>query len=117
MAFTFSAPYVAARIVSQEVVSREQQDFGLFDSKGRELGHSVTITRRETVADPSSNMGRHESEIGTKFFVTPHSMRAGAAFGALPVKSWRHFDDLEAAQIYAAESFAKARKAAAKKSV
>lgn len=100
-------------------VSRRAEAFGVFDAKGREIGHSYSIDREFWVVDGASNSLRSLDKLDVfleeTFIVYPHGLRDGRHFGALPVASYKRFRTLAEAEAYGEATIASARKRAAKK--
>ena len=111
--------YARIARTEREQVRREAEAFGLFDAKGRELGHMYTIDREFWVIDAGSStlceIDKLEDRLEETFLVAPHGLRNGAKFGALPVASFKRFKTLAEARAYAEQVMTRARKAAAKK--
>jgi len=110
-----------ARIARTErqQVARASAAFGVFDAKGREIGHMFAIDREFHVIDADANLlcelDRLDLRLEESFIVEPHGLRNGAKFGALPVASFKRFKTLAEARAYAEKVMTRARKAAAKK--
>ncbi len=97
-----------------ETQSEEVIGFGLFDSKGREIGARVTLQIREMVpvaADAPSYAG-FNIKPGTYFTFTPHAARGGEDFGAF--SGTRYFKSEAARAAAVAKYLADAKKRAAK---
>jgi len=103
----------------REQVARASAAFGVFDAKGREIGHMFAIDREFHVIDADANLlcelDRLDLRLEESFIVYPHGLRNGAKFGALPVASYKRFRTLAEAEAYAEKVMTRARKAAAKK--
>ena len=103
----------------REQVARASAAFGVFDAKGREIGHMYTIDREFWVVDAGSStlceIDKLDDRLEETFLVAPHGLRNGAKFGALPVASYKRFRTLAEAEAYAEKVMTRARKAAAKK--
>jgi hypothetical protein len=110
-----------ARIACTErqQVARHAVAFGVFDAKGREIGHSYAIDREFHVIDAAANLLGEVSQLDLlleeSFIVYPQALRDGVKFGALPTASYKRFKTLPEAQAYADKVIDRARKAAAKK--
>lgn len=100
-------------------VLRRSFAFGLFDAKGREIGHSYAIDRECWVIDANSHIGVRiqdvEARLEESFIVYPHGLRDGVKFGALPTASYKRFRTLAEAEAYAADVITRAEKRAIKK--
>jgi hypothetical protein len=111
--------YARIARTEREQVARASAAFGVFDAKGREIGHSYSIDREFWVIDAGSStlceLDKLEDRLEETFLVAPHSMRNGAKFGALPVASYKRFRTLAEARAYAEQVMTRARKAAEKK--
>lgn len=107
-----------ARTERAQVISRSFA-FGVFDAKGREIGHSYAIDREFHVLDADAHtlgeLSRLDLLLEESFIVYPQGLRDGAKFGALPTASYKRFKDMGDAIRYADKSVERARKAAAKK--
>jgi hypothetical protein len=110
-----------ARIARTECerVRREAKAFGIFDAKGREIGHMFTIDREFHVIDADSRMlceiNELDDNLEETFRVKPHGSRDGAAFGPLPTASYKRFKTLAEAEVYAHQTIARAEARALKK--
>ena len=110
-----------ARIVrtEREQVRRHTAAFGVFDAKGREIGHSYSIDREFHVIDADANLlgelDRLDLLLEESFIVYPHGLRNGAKFGALPTAAYKRFKTLAEAEAYADKVIARAERAATKK--
>lgn len=103
----------------REQVRSHAACFGVFDAKGREIGHMYTIDREVWVIDANSNwlcqVGDLDAALGETFLVEPQGLRDGAKFGAMPVASYKRFRSLAEAVAYADAVIARAEKRAIKK--
>lgn len=99
-------------------VRRHSAAFGVFDAKGREIGHSYAIDREYHVIDADSSwlcrVSDLDSMLEVSFIVYPQGLRDGAKFGALPTASYKRFKTLAEAEAYAANVIARAEKRAIK---
>jgi hypothetical protein len=100
-------------------LARHAVAFGVFDAKGREIGHSYAIDREVHVIDASSllifELSRLDLLLEESFIVYPQGLRDGVKFGALPTAAYKRFKSLPEAQAYADKVIDRARKAADKK--
>jgi hypothetical protein len=109
---------VRAKRTTGEHIEYRAEAFDLFDAKGREFGHSYAINRERYDAAEDGNWLVEPEWVGTDYYeVSPHAMRNGSAFGAIPVASRKRFHTLDEARAYGEQCIAKGRKAAAKKAV
>jgi hypothetical protein len=111
--------YARIARTEREQVRRHSAAFGVFDAKGREIGHSYAIDREFHVIDADSNLlgelSRLDLLLEESFLVRPHGLRDGAKFGALPTASYNRFKTLVEAEAYADKVIARAERNAAKK--
>lgn len=103
----------------REQVRRRAASFGVFDAKGREIGHMYTIDREFHAIDPEANLlgelGRLDLLLEESFMVCPQGLRDGVKFGALPTASYKRFKTLAEAEAYAEKVMARAERNAIKK--
>lgn len=111
----FTPGYGATYRVDYKIIERKAVEFDVTDSKGRQVGYAVTISREFVRQDDNVNTGYPAYRIGEFFEVRPQAQRDGRAFGAIPVRSLRFVRTLDEARAIRAEMFAKAEKAAKKK--
>lgn len=111
--------YARIARTEREQVLRRSFAFGVFDAKGREIGHSYAIDREFHIIDADANrlgeLSRLDLLLEESFIVYPQGLRDGVKFGALPTASYERFKDLGDAIRYAYKVIDRARKAAAKK--
>lgn len=97
--------------------------FDLFDSKGREFGHQFSIEKVRWTPAPPDHGDLHvylvkPEWVGDFYYaVSPHAMRDGKVFGAIPVNAAKRFHTLEEARRYGWACVVKGRKASEKKAV
>lgn len=100
----------------REQVARRAEAFGVFDAKGREIGHRYTIDREVWVVASKSYsiypIEKLEDRLGETFLVEPQCLRDGAKFGASPVASYKRFRTLAEAVAYGDAVIARAAKKA-----
>jgi hypothetical protein len=103
----------------REQVRRHSAAFGLFDAKGREIGHAYYIDREVHVIDADSyTLGELSSLdllLDESFIVYPQGLRDGVKFGALPTASYKRFKTLVEAEAYADKVIVRAERNAVKK--
>lgn len=103
----------------REQVRRHSAAFGVFDAKGREIGHSYAIDREFHVIDADANLlgelSRLDLMLEESFIVYPQGLRDGVKFGALPTASYKRFKTLAEAEAYADKVVARAERNALKK--
>ena len=111
--------YARIARTEREQVARAAVAFGVFDAKGREMGHMYTIDREFWVIDANSYtiipVEDVDDRLEETFLVEPHGMRDGKCFGPLPVASYKRFRTLAEAQAYADKVIARAEQRAIKK--
>lgn len=111
--------YARIARTEREQVRRHSAAFGVFDAKGREIGHMYTIDREFHIIDADANLlgelSRLDLLLEESFIVYPQGLRDGAKFGALPTASYKRFQTLAEAEAYADKVIARAERAAAKK--
>jgi len=111
--------YAACSCTDRELIERQTEVFGLFDDKGREIGHTYLITREIWVPDASGNTLIRAEDLSDRldetYLVEPHGMRDGKCFGALPVASYKRFRTLDEATAYGQKVIDRAYKRAIKK--
>lgn len=111
--------YVYVTRTDHERVKYSAESFGLFDAKGREIGHQYIIDREYHIIDADSYrphcLKDLELVLEESFLVEPHGLRDGKAFGALPVASYKRFKTLAEAEAYGAKVIDRAYKRALKK--
>lgn len=111
--------YARIARTEREQVRRHSAAFGVFDAKGREIGHMYTIDREFHVIDADAHLlgelSRLDLLLEESFIVYPQGLRDGAKFGALPTASYKRFKALAEAEAYADKAIARAERAAAKK--
>lgn len=112
-----------ARITRTECsqVMRRSAAFGVFDAKGREIGHTYAIYREFHIIDADANqlgaLNRLDLLLEESFIVYPQGLRDGAKFGALPVASYKRFKTQAEALAYGDRTMAAAEKRALKKAL
>jgi hypothetical protein len=110
-----------ARIVrtDREQVRRHSAAFGIFDAKGREIGHAYYIDRDfHTIDAAGTTLGELsclDLLLEESFIVYPQSLRDGVKFGPRPTAAYKRFNTLAEAEAYADKVIARAEKAAVKK--
>jgi hypothetical protein len=111
--------YARIARTDREQVRNHSAAFGLFDAKGREIGHSYAIDREFHVIDADANLlgelSRLDLLLEESFIVYPQGLRDGAKYGALPTASYKRFKDLGDAIRYADNVVQRAEKRAIKK--
>ena len=111
--------YARIARVERALVIRRSFAFGVFDAKGREIGHSYAIDREFHVIDADSHglapVDTLDLKLDESFIVYPQGLRDGVKFGALPTASYKRFKDLGDAIRYADKAVASAEKRAIKK--
>jgi hypothetical protein len=111
--------YALIACTERKQVARHAAAFGVFDAKGRELGHSYSIDREFHIIDAEAillgELSRLDLLLEESFIVYPQGLRDGAKFGALPTASYKRFKTLDEALAYAEEVMARAARKAAKK--
>lgn len=111
--------YARIARTEREQVRRHSAAFGVFDAKGREIGHSYAIDREFHIIDAVSRtlgeLSRLDLMLEESFIVYPHGLRDGAKFGALPTASYKRFKTLAEAEAYADKVIARAERNAIKK--
>jgi len=103
----------------REQVRNHSAAFGVFDAKGREIGHAYYIDREFHVIDADGNtlgeLSHLDLLLEESFKVYPQGLRDGAKFGALPTASYKRFKTLVEAEAYADKVIARAERNAVKK--
>lgn len=111
--------YVRIARTERAQVLRRSFAFGVFDAKGREIGHSYAIDREFHIIDADANLlgelSRLDLMLEESFIVYPQGLRDGAKFGALPTASYKRFKDLGDAIRYAHKVIDRAYQRAIKK--
>ena len=111
--------YARIARTEREQVRRHSAAFGVFDAKGREIGHMYSIDREFHVIDADAHMlgelSRLDLLLEESFIVYPQGLRDGAKFGALPTASYKRFKTLAEAEAYADKVIARAERNAIKK--
>lgn len=107
-----------ARIERHQVLRRSFA-FGVFDAKGREIGHSYAIYREFHVIDADGRilgaLDRLDLLLEESFIVCPQGLRDGVTYGASPTASYKRFKTEGEAIAYGDKVIEAARKRAAKK--
>lgn len=110
--------YARIARTEREQVARASAAFGVFDAKGREIGHMFTIDREFHVIDADANLlgelDRLDLMLEESFIVYPQGLRDGAKFGPLPTASYKRFKTLAEAEAYAHKTIARAEARAVK---
>jgi hypothetical protein len=105
--------------IERDQVMRRSAAFGVFDAKGREIGHTYAIDREFHIIDAEGRvlgaLDRLDLLLEESFIVYPQGLRDGAKFGALPVASYKRFKTQGEAIAYGDKVIEAARKRAAKK--
>ena len=113
------ARFARVRRIEREQVVRRSAAFGLFDAKGREIGHTYSIDREFHIVDADGHilgeLSRLDLLLEESFIVYPQGLRNGVKFGALPTASYKRFKTLAEALAYADQTLAAAEKRALKK--
>lgn len=111
--------YARIARTEREQVGHAAETFGMFDNRGREIGHSYAIDREFHVIDADANrlgeLSRLDLMLEESFIVYPHGLRDGAKFGPLPTASYKRFKTLAEAQAYGAKCIDRAHQRAIKK--
>jgi hypothetical protein len=111
--------YARIARTEREQVARASAAFGVFDAKGRQIGHSYAIDREFHVIDADANLlgelSRLDLMLEESFMVYPQGLRDGVKFGALPTATYKRFKTLTEAQAYADKVMARAERTAIKK--
>ena len=119
LAARFNHSHARVARTESEQVARHAAAFGVFDAKGREIGHRYAIDREVHVIDAESHtlceLSRLDLLLEESFIVYPQGLRDGVKFGALPTASRKRFKTLAEAQAYADDVIKRASKSAAKK--
>lgn len=113
------ARFARIRRIEREQMMRRSAAFGVFDAKGREIGHSCAVDREFHIVDADSHslgeLSRLDLLLEESFIVYPQGLRNGVKFGALPTASYKRFKTLAEALAYADQTLAAAEKRAIKK--
>lgn len=103
----------------RQQVLRRSFAFGVFDAKGREIGHSYAIDREFHIFDADGKilgaLDRLDLLLEESFIVYPQGLRDGVKYGALPTASYKRFKTAGEAIAYADKVIEAARKRAIKK--
>lgn len=116
-----AAPYIYVVLMERHLAETVAIDLDVTDSKGRALGHRVSILRQEHAygnGTAQSNTVIPAADaalwIGESFVVTASTLRNGQTFGAS--QSGKRVKTLEEALALREAIFAKARKTVSKRS-
>jgi hypothetical protein len=113
------ARFARIRRIEREQVMRRSAAFGVFDAKGREIGHSCAVDREFHIIDADAHilgeLSRLDLLLEESFIVYPQGLRDGVKYGALPTASYKRFKTLAEALAYVDQTLAAAEKRALKK--